>query len=76
MIEFKKIKTDVVPFSVRGMEGVTWLEPKLVCEVIYQVLTRDCKLRMPRLHRLRSDKEPRECTVNQIEDKGKCFGAS
>ncbi len=73
MAEFKKIKTDIAPFSVRGIEDVTWLEPKLVCEVIYQVLTRDCKLRMPRLHTLRIDKEPSECTVDQIEGTGKCF---
>ena len=39
------------------METVTWLKPKLVCEVIYQIVTKDCRLRMPRLHRLRSDKE-------------------
>ena len=55
------------------MEGVTWIEPKLVCEVIYQVVTRDCRLRMPRLHTLRIDKEPSECTIDQIEGKGKCF---
>jgi ATP-dependent DNA ligase len=73
MTEFKKIETDVAPFSVRGIEGVTWLEPKLVCEVIYQVLTRNCKLRMPRLHTLRFDKNPEECTIDQIEGKGKCF---
>jgi bifunctional non-homologous end joining protein LigD len=71
--EFKKIKTNVAPFSVRGMEGVTWLEPKLVCEVIYQVLTKDCKLRMPRLHRLRIDKDPKECTIEQISGARKCF---
>jgi len=73
MIEFTKIKINVASFSVRGLEEVTWLEPKLVCEVIYQVLTRDCKLRMPRLRRLRFDKNPVECTVDQIEGKGKCF---
>lgn len=73
MVKFKEIKTDVAPFSVRGMEGVTWLEPKLVCEVIYQVLTRDCRLRMPRLHTLRIDKDPAECTIDQLEGKGKCF---
>lgn len=63
----------IAPFSVHVMEGVTWLEPKLVCEVIYQVLTRDCKLRMPRLHMLRNDKDPNACTIDQIEGKGKCF---
>ena len=67
VIEFKKIKTELAPFSVRDLEGVTWLKPKIICEVIYQVVTRDCKLRMPRLHRLRADKDPSECTIDQIE---------
>ena len=71
--QFQTIKSDVEPFQVRGMETVTWLEPKLVCEVIYQVVTRDCMLRMPRLHRLRIDKEPGECTVDQIMGRVKCF---
>jgi ATP-dependent DNA ligase len=75
MVEFQKIKTEIAPFTVYGMERVTWLEPKLVCEVIYQVVTRDCKLRAPRLHTLRTDKDPIECTVDQIEGKGKCFFA-
>ena len=46
------------PFNVRDMEGVTWLEPKLACEVVYQVVTRDCRLRLPRFYRLRADKDP------------------
>jgi bifunctional non-homologous end joining protein LigD len=71
--DFKKLKTTPAPFIARDMQGVTWIEPKFVCEVIYQVVTRDCRLRMPRLHRLRIDKEPRECTIDQIEGKGKCF---
>jgi bifunctional non-homologous end joining protein LigD len=73
MADFKKLKTNSAPFTVRGIEGVTWVEPKLVCEVIYQVLTRDCKLRMPRLHVIRIDKDPTECTIDQIEGKGKCY---
>ena len=73
MADFKKLKTTPAPFIARDMEGVTWIEPKLVCEVIYQVVTRDCRLRMPRLHTLRIDKEPSECTIDQIEGKGKCF---
>jgi bifunctional non-homologous end joining protein LigD len=70
---FKKLKTTSAPFIVRDMRGVTWIEPKFVCEVVYQVLTRDCKLRMPRFHTLRLDKEPSECTIDQIEGKGRCF---
>jgi len=42
MADFKKLKTTSAPFSVIGIEAVTWVEPKLVCEVIYQMVTRDC----------------------------------
>jgi len=73
MADFKKLKTTLTPFIARDMEGVTWIEPKLVCEVVYQVVTKDCRLRMPRLHTLRIDKEPNECKIDQIEGKGKCF---
>jgi bifunctional non-homologous end joining protein LigD len=47
-------------------EKVTWLRPELVCEIAYQVVTRDFRLRMPRFHFLRSDKAPVDCTVDQI----------
>jgi DNA ligase D-like protein (predicted ligase)/DNA ligase D-like protein (predicted 3'-phosphoesterase) len=47
-------------------EQVTWLKPILVCEIVYQSVTKDSRLRMPRFHRLRSDKTPRECTFDQI----------
>ena len=53
MDKFEKIKTDVAPFNVENEERVTWLEPKLVCEVGYQVVTRDMRLRMPRFKQLR-----------------------
>ena len=42
------------PWSTRG--NVVWLEPVLVCEVAYQEVTRDRKLRIPRFIRLRADK--------------------
>jgi bifunctional non-homologous end joining protein LigD len=74
--DFKKLKTTRAPFIARDLEGVTWIEPKLVCEVIYQVVTRDCRLRMPRLHSIRLDKNPGECTLDQIEGNRKCFTQS
>jgi len=52
------------PWSVR--EKVVWLEPVLVCEVAYQEVTRDRKLRIPRFLRLRSDKPASSCTTDQI----------
>ena len=38
-----------------------WLEPRLVCEVGYQEVSRDGRLRAPRFLHLRDDKAPREC---------------
>ncbi len=64
--KFEKLKTDVALFKPEVGDVVTWLEPKLVCEVIYQVVTRDIKLRMARFQRLRDDKSPAECTLDQI----------
>ena len=69
----RKLETDKAAFGVYGIESIKWVEPKLVCEVIYQEVTRDCKLRAPRLHTLRTDKEPSEFTIDQIEGKGRCF---
>ncbi len=71
--KFQEITADSVPFQAEGMSKITWLVPNLVCEVIYQVVTRDCRLRVPRFHRLRIDKSPSECTLDQIEGRGKCF---
>jgi bifunctional non-homologous end joining protein LigD len=66
MDKFEKIKTEAAPFKPESGDVVTWLEPKLVCEVAYQVVTRDIRLRMARFKRLRDDKPPSECTINQI----------
>lgn len=48
-------------------EEIVWLKPQLVCEVIYQSITKDKKLRMPRYRGLRYDKKLIECTVDQIQ---------
>jgi bifunctional non-homologous end joining protein LigD len=64
--KFEKIITDVALFKPEVGDVVTWLEPKLVCEVAYQVLTRDMRLRMARFKRLRDDKTPDQCTLDQI----------
>ena len=69
--KFEKIKTDIAPFTTERGDKVTWLEPKLVCEVAYQVATRDMRLRMARFKRLREDKSPSECTIDQIMENKK-----
>jgi bifunctional non-homologous end joining protein LigD len=64
---FQQLKIDVAPFKVDIPDEITWLKPALVCEVSYQVVTRDRRLRMPRFSGLRNDKLPSECTLDQIE---------
>lgn len=39
-----------------------WVTPRLVCEVEFTEYTRDGHLRQPVFHRLRDDKDPRDCT--------------
>jgi DNA ligase D-like protein (predicted 3'-phosphoesterase) len=63
---FEQLKTDIAPFEADVSEEITWLKPALVCEVRYQTVTKDGRLRMPRFHSLRTDKMPSECTVDQI----------
>jgi len=67
---FKQLKTDKAPFEPDIPDEVTWLKPEMVCEVGYQVVTRDVRLRMPRFLGLREDKLPSECTLDQIVQDG------
>ena len=43
---------------------IHWCEPELVCQVEYGEFTVDGKLRYPSFLRLRDDKSPADCTVN------------
>jgi len=55
--------------TLRGVdipEKIVWLRPEVVCQVAYQNVTKDGRLRMPRFCGLRSDKLPAECTLDQI----------
>jgi bifunctional non-homologous end joining protein LigD len=63
---FKALKKEKAPFETGLHEEITWLKPKLVCEIYYQLVTRDRRLRMPRFRGLRKDKSPSECTVDQL----------
>lgn len=69
--KFEKLTTYVAPFKAESGDTVTWLEPKLVCEVAYQVVTRDTRLRMPRFKGLKDDKSPSECTLDQLSENKK-----
>lgn len=63
----KLISSERTLEGVAVSEKVTWLRPELVCEVVYQVVTKDRRLRMPRFRSLRTDKEPLECTLEQLK---------
>jgi DNA ligase D-like protein (predicted ligase)/DNA ligase D-like protein (predicted 3'-phosphoesterase) len=64
--KFQRLKKTEAPFEPNIPDEVTWLKPELVCEVGYQVVTRDLRLRMPRFIGLREDKLAAECTLDQI----------
>ena len=64
--KFQKLKTNEAPFKTELHEEITWLKPKLVGEIFYQVVTNDGRLRMPRFRSLRKDKQPSECTMDKI----------
>jgi DNA ligase D-like protein (predicted ligase)/DNA ligase D-like protein (predicted 3'-phosphoesterase) len=68
--KFQGLETETAPFEADVPERVKWLRPRLVCEVLYQAVTRDVRLRMPRFHGLREDKVPSECTLDQIGEDG------
>jgi bifunctional non-homologous end joining protein LigD len=62
-----KIRTDKCPFQkIPEMKRrVFWTKPQIVIRAGYQELTKDRKLRVPRFERIRYDKSPDECTIDQ-----------
>ena len=44
----------------------TWVEPRLVVEVGYHEAMAELRLRAPRLLRLKSDKAPEDCKMDQV----------
>jgi DNA ligase D-like protein (predicted 3'-phosphoesterase) len=67
MKEFQDLKaTEKTLEGVETQEKVAWLKPKLVCEVTYQTVTRDGKLRISNYRGLRADKKASECTLDQL----------
>ncbi len=45
---------------------VIWVKPEYVCEVQYLEVTEDLKLRAPSFKRIRTDKNPRECRIEDL----------
>lgn len=69
METFSKLKTETAQLTgIDKGDTAVWLEPVLVCEVAYQMVTREGKLRIPRFIRIRPDKKPEECTTDQLTE--------
>ena len=67
---FKELEMDNETLPGVDAPGmVTWLRPKLVCEVGYHSVTREVRLRMPRFLGMRTDKDPKDCALDQIISK-------
>ncbi|MCZ7402271.1 MAG: hypothetical protein O8C61_08620, partial [Candidatus Methanoperedens sp.] len=70
----EKLKRSLDEYKADGetLQGVdmdreiTWLKAGVVCEVGYQSVTEDSKLRIPVFRKIREDKDPLECTIDQI----------
>ncbi len=55
------------PFSNQPpTKGAKWVKPNLVVQVAAMEVTEDGRLRAPVFLRLRDDKEPLECTLDQV----------
>ena len=66
----KKLEIDKNPFDVFEeepsiVEKVHWVKPKLVAEIKFMNLSEDLKMRAPSFKRLRDDKKPGECILNE-----------
>lgn len=60
-------KTSPFEEVVKTNMPVTWVEPKLVCEIKYSELTADGKMRHPIFLHLRSDKTAKETTMASVK---------
>jgi bifunctional non-homologous end joining protein LigD len=59
-----QIETDESPFSAPiPLDNIHFVKPLYVCEVKYQQITPDNKLRAPVFLRMRYDKNPSECSL-------------
>ena len=66
----QRLITKQSPFKekIKTNSPVTWVEPKLVCEVKYAEITNDGKLRHPVFLHLRNDKKVNEIKMKNIKE--------
>src|SRR5712691_9634379 len=61
--KLERLRTEKPPFDPEPrMKDATWVQPKLVAQLVYAEWTADGKLRQPAFLGLRGDKDPSECT--------------
>ena len=53
------------PVTYEGGKDIHWLKPKLVCEVSFLELSHDIIMRAPVFLRMRYDKKPEECVLEE-----------
>ena len=58
-------KTPVFKEPIEAPSPIVWVKPRIVCEILYSNITRDRKLRFPRFNRLRTDKRPEDCVLDE-----------
>jgi bifunctional non-homologous end joining protein LigD len=58
-------KTPVVKEPIEAPSPIVWVKPRIVCEILYSNITRDKKLRFPRFSKLRTDKRPEDCVLDE-----------
>jgi bifunctional non-homologous end joining protein LigD len=61
----EKIETKEAPVKYLGEKDIHWVRPELVCEVSFLMLTKDLIMRAPVFLRLREDKRPGECILEE-----------
>ncbi len=59
------VKKPIITGPVEAPSPITWVKPRIVCEIIYANITTERKLRFPRFNRLRTDKKPEECVLDE-----------
>jgi bifunctional non-homologous end joining protein LigD len=60
-----EIETKDPPVEYLGGKEIHWVKPLIVCEVTYLELTKDIIMRAPVFLRLRDDKKPEECILEE-----------
>ena len=65
--DLDRIMVETPPVPVRvDTTPVVWVKPEIVCEVEYLEVTLNRHLRAPVFRRLRDEKRPEECTIDQL----------